>query len=88
MQETRVWSLAWEDPLEEEMATLSSFLAREIPWTEDPRGLQSMGSQKSQTWFSDQTTMHIIAHNETESIGYQGQIIKVWLLRLNMYLKF
>ena len=35
-----------EDPLEEEMATLSSVLAWEIPWTEEPGGLQSMGSQR------------------------------------------
>ena len=35
MQETRVWSLGWEDPLEKEMATHSSTLAREIAWTEE-----------------------------------------------------
>ena len=45
-QETRVRSLAWEDPLEEGMATHSSILAWRIPWTEDPGGLQSMGSQR------------------------------------------
>ena len=38
-----------EDPLEKGMATHSSMLAWEIPWTEEPGGLQSMGSQKSQT---------------------------------------
>ena len=38
-----------EGPLEKEMATCSSILAREIPWTEELGGLQSMGSQKSQT---------------------------------------
>ena len=37
--------LGWEDPLEEEMATLSSVLAWEIPWTEESGGLQSIGSQ-------------------------------------------
>ena len=42
----RVRSLGREDPLEKEMATLSSFLAWEIPWTEEPGGLQSMGSQR------------------------------------------
>ena len=36
----------WEDPLEKEMATHSSILAWEIPWTEEPDGLQSMGSQR------------------------------------------
>ena len=39
MQETLVQSLGWEDPLEKEMATHSSILAWEIPWTEEPGGL-------------------------------------------------
>ena len=43
--ETRVQSLGQEDPLEEEMATHSSVLAWEIPWTEEPGGLQSVGPQ-------------------------------------------
>ena len=41
-----VQSLGWEDPLEKEMATHSSILAWEIPWTEEPGGPQSMGSQE------------------------------------------
>ena len=45
MQEMGVRSLGQEDPLEKEMATHSSILAWEIPWTEEPGGLQSMGSQ-------------------------------------------
>ena len=49
MQETHVQSLGWEDPLEEEMATHSSILAWRIPWTEEPAGLQSMGSQELDT---------------------------------------
>ena len=49
VQETWVQSLGLEDPLEKEMATHSSILAWEIPWTEEPGGLQIMGSQKSQT---------------------------------------
>ena len=49
MQETRVQSLGWEDPLEEEMATHSIILAWEIPWTEEPGKLQSMGWQESDT---------------------------------------
>ena len=48
MQETQVWSLSQEDPLEKDMATQPRILAWEIPWTEVPGGLQSMGSQKSQ----------------------------------------
>ena len=46
MQKTQVRSLGWEDPLEKEMATHSSILAWEIPWTEEPGGLQSMGLQR------------------------------------------
>ena len=45
-QETQVRSLGWEDPLKKEMATHSSLLAWRIPWTEEPGGLQSMGSQR------------------------------------------
>ena len=49
MQETWVWSLGQEDPLEKEMATHSSILTRKIPWTEEPGGLQSMELQESDT---------------------------------------
>ena len=45
-EEMWVWSLSWEDLLEEEMATCSSILVWEIPWTEEAGGLQSMRSQK------------------------------------------
>ena len=58
MQETQVQSLGWGDPLEEGMTTHSRILAWEIPWTEEPGGLQSMGLQ-SQTLLSNyaQSTM-------------------------------
>ena len=46
MQETWVRSLGWKDPLEKDMATNSSTLARKIPWTEEPSRLQFMGSQR------------------------------------------
>ena len=46
MQETRVPSPGWEDPLEKGKATHSSILAWRIPWTEEPGGLRSMGSQR------------------------------------------
>ena len=51
----RVRSLGPEDPLEQEMATHSSILAWKIPWTEEPGGLQFIGSQKSQTRLSTHT---------------------------------
>ena len=49
MQETWVRFLGWEDPLKKEMTTHSSILAWKIPSTEKPGGLQSMGSQESDT---------------------------------------
>ena len=52
MQEMRVRSLGWEDPLEKEIATYSSILAWRIPWTGEPGGLQFMGLQ-SWTWLSN-----------------------------------
>ena len=53
MQETWVLSLSGEDPLEKEMATLSSILAWKIPSTEEPDGLQSMGIIQSWTCLRD-----------------------------------
>ena len=53
MQETWVWSLSREDFLEKEMATYSNILAWEIPWTEEPGGLQFMGLQKNWTQLSN-----------------------------------
>ena len=52
-QKTRVQSLGLQDSLEKKMTTHSSALAWKIPRTEEPGGLQSMGSQKSQIWLSD-----------------------------------
>ena len=48
MQETQIWSLGWENPLEKELATHSCTLAWKIPWTKKPGWLQSMGLQRVQ----------------------------------------
>ena len=54
IEESQVWPLGWEDPLEKGMATHSSILAWEIPWTEEPGQLQSMGLQiVNSQWLSD-----------------------------------
>ena len=58
MHETCVRSLGWEDPLKKGMTTHSSIFAWKIPWTEEPGGLQSMGSH-SQTWLSNWHTIHV-----------------------------
>ena len=65
MQETRVRSLGWEDPLEKEMAIHSRTIAWKIPWTEEPGRLQPMGSQR-------------VGHDGTTSLfivlfAYEGQ---------------
>ena len=60
IQDTRVQSLSWENPLEKEMATHSSILAWRIPWTEEPGRLQSMGSQRVRyDWVTN--TLHDIS---------------------------
>ena len=58
VQEMWIRSLDWEDPLEESMATHSSILAWKIPWTEEPGGLQSMGSQRVGQYRSDLACTH------------------------------
>ena len=60
LQETWDWSLGQEDPLEKEMATHSSILAWRIPWTEEPGGIQSMGSQRvGHNWVTNPSTFHL-----------------------------
>ena len=57
MQETRVWSLGWEDPLKKRMATQPSILAWRIPWTEEPGEIQSIWSQRVRhNWATTRTT--------------------------------
>ena len=60
MQEVQIQSLDQEDPLEKEMTTHSSILALETPWTEEPGGLQSTGSQKSRTQLNDKTVRTLV----------------------------
>ena len=62
MQEMQVRSLGWEDSLEKEMATHSSILAWEIPWREEPEGLQVTGVTKSWTRLSEYVHSHIDLH--------------------------
>ena len=53
----RVWFIGWEDPLEKGMATYSSIVAWEIPWTEEPGGLQPMGRKELDT--TEQLTLSL-----------------------------
>ena len=62
VQETQVRSLDWGDPLEKEMATPSSILAWRIPWIDEPGGLQSTASQKSDMICDETTTTLVFTH--------------------------
>ena len=78
MQELQVQSLGQEDPLEEEMATYSRILAWEIPWTEEPGGLQSKAWQKSWTRLSDGARSHVLCEQSTSqklSLKFAGQFV-------------
>ena len=67
MQETWVWSLGQEDPLEKEMATHSSILAWRILWTDEPGRLQSMGSQRvRQDWATNTFTFITFQSDQTK----------------------
>ena len=59
-------SLGWEDPLEEGMATDSSILVWRTPWTEEPSGVQSMGSQRGTRWKQLSTYSPILRGREDE----------------------
>ena len=66
-QETQVLSLGWENSLEKEMTIHSSILAWRIPWSEEHGGLQSMGSQVTQTLFSDWASFFHVRNWGTEN---------------------
>ena len=73
MQETWVWSLGWKDPLEEGMATHSSILAWRIPWTEEPGGLQSKGSQRvGHDWATQRSTAPLSSYNKRVPLHFSG----------------
>ena len=67
VQEIQVQSLGWEDPLEKEMATHSSVLAREIPRTEEPGGLQSVELQRvGHDWVTKEQQQNLSFRNKPE----------------------
>ena len=77
IQETWVQSVGWEDALEEEMATHSSSLAWKTLWTEEPGGLQSMGSRTvRQDWMTNTFTFTIMGTLVLD-LSYQG-FLKKW----------
>ena len=83
MQETQVQSLGREDPLEKEMATHSRVLAWRIPWTDEPGGLQSIGSQRAGHDLATKQQQHIEIAINTVAIKMRweqaGAVIHSWL---------
>ena len=77
MQETWVRSLGWEGPLEEGMTTHSSILAWRIPWTEEPGGLQSMGSHRVRHWWVAFTFALIWLHTHIHTLWFENVHIKL-----------
>ena len=78
MQEMRVQSLGQDDPLEEEMAIHSSILVWRIPWTEEPGGLQSMGSQRvRQDLMTEHTHRYISLSRNIKNISTRDYFIYI-----------
>ena len=89
MQETCVGSLGWEDPLQKEMATHSSILAWEIPWTEEPGRLQSIGSQRVEHDLVTKLNQNQILLPEDKVGGLTIRFfLKQFLLSLNVVFVF
>ena len=78
MQETRVWALVWEDPLEKEMAIHSSTIAWKIPWTEEPGRLQSMGSQRVGHDWATSLSLYFKKGKNANKIHTQKKICAVY----------
>ena len=91
MWETQVRSIGREDPLEEGMATHSSVLTWRIPWTEEPGGLQSMGSQRVGHDWSDSMCKHILGKYMLMNIissSCTDLLIIVWCPTLSFCMAF
>ena len=83
MHGTQAWSLGREDHLKKEVATCSSIIAWKVPWTEEPRGLQSMGLQRvGHDWAYTYTHTH--THRVTH--WYENNYTLVWELGLSFWL--
>ena len=80
--ETRVLSLGQEDPLEKGMATHSSILAWRIPWTEEPGRLQSMGSQKSQTYINNIIYGKVVNRVNSKSSHHKENFFFIFIMSI------
>ena len=79
MQETQAQSLVWEDHLEKKIATHSTILAWENPWTEEPGGLQSKGHKKlDMTYDSNNSTPLVPAKSDTHNLRRENWSEHAW----------
>ena len=81
VQETRVPSLGWEDPLEKEIATHSSILGWKISWTEEPGGLQSMGLQRVGHDWATNTYLKQKTTTTKNPLDLKGLLLSSWCER-------
>ena len=89
VQETWVWSLGQEDPLEKGMTTHSSILSWEIPWTEEPGGLQCMGSQRvGHDWVKWKEKKYYFSGGLFSKVLYLSQTFALKLYSLFILLNF
>ena len=86
MQETWVWSLHWEDPLEKGMATHSSIVAWRFPWTEEAGGLQSMRSQRVGHYWATNTLSESWRNALSSSQNSRDSEGSKWLYKAVSYL--
>ena len=86
MQETQVWSLGWEDPLEKGMATHSSILAWRIPWTEETGALQYMRLQRVRHNWATNTDLHFVSPHPHSAATFI--FVSNFVLWLSFYLEF
>ena len=85
MQESWVQSLGWEDPLEEGMATHSSILVWRIPWTEEPGGIQSMGSQRIRHNRATKHSTNNVLKSRAITLPTKVRIVKAMVFPIVMY---
>ena len=89
LRETWVWSLGWEDPLEEGLASTAVFLSGESPWTEKPGGLQSRGSQRVRhNWVTKHIYIYMYVYFHLHEVVLHYRLEMEFLYQRYVNLKF
>ena len=87
MRETRVHSLGWEDPLEEEMATHSNTLSGKVPWMEEPGRVQSTGSQRVRHAWATSLSLSVPVQGAQGSLSAQDPSLRLHAVTSFIFLK-